>query len=64
MASWPKLATPEDGRKYVHDRVQENADYIKVSVDTKYGRIALKDLHDSDFSLALTSVHSGRQADA
>ena len=32
VASWPKLVTPEDGRKYVHDRVKENADYIKVSI--------------------------------
>lgn len=30
MATWPKLKTPEDGRKYVQDRVKENVDYIKL----------------------------------
>lgn len=30
IATWPKLVTPEDGRKYVQDRVEENVDYIKL----------------------------------
>jgi alpha-D-ribose 1-methylphosphonate 5-triphosphate diphosphatase PhnM len=30
MATWPKLVSPEDGRKYVQDRLKENVDYIKL----------------------------------
>lgn len=32
IATWPKLKTPEDGRKYVRDRVEEGVDYIKVRI--------------------------------
>ncbi|KAK5163269.1 uncharacterized protein LTR77_010855 [Saxophila tyrrhenica] len=30
VATYPKLVTAEDGRKYVQDRVEENVDYIKL----------------------------------
>lgn len=30
IASWPKLQTPDDGRQYVHARVAEGVDYIKL----------------------------------
>jgi hypothetical protein len=30
MATWPKLVSPEDGRKYVQNRLKENVDYIKL----------------------------------
>ena len=30
IATWPKLVTPEDGRKYVQDRLKENVHYIKL----------------------------------
>lgn len=30
VATWPKLVTPEDGRRYVQDRLKENVDYIKL----------------------------------
>ena len=30
ISTWPKLVTPEDGRKYVQDRLKENVDYIKL----------------------------------
>lgn len=30
LATWPKLDTPESGRKYVQDRVKEDVDYIKL----------------------------------
>ena len=28
--TWPKLVTPEDGRRYVQDRLKEGVDYIKL----------------------------------
>lgn len=30
IATWPKLKTPEDGQRYVQDRVAEEVDYIKL----------------------------------
>lgn len=30
IATWPKLDTPESGRKYVQERVKEGVDYIKL----------------------------------
>lgn len=30
ISTWPKLATPEDGRQYVQDRLAEGVDYIKL----------------------------------
>ena len=30
LATWPKLVTPDDGRKYVQDRLREDVDYIKL----------------------------------
>lgn len=30
IATWPQLVTPEDGRQYVHDRLKQNVDYIKL----------------------------------
>ncbi|KAK5119632.1 hypothetical protein LTR85_007461 [Meristemomyces frigidus] len=30
LATWPKLDTPESGRKYVQERVEEKVDYIKL----------------------------------
>lgn len=30
LATWPKLATAEDAKKYIQDRVNEGVDYIKL----------------------------------
>ncbi|KAK3654061.1 hypothetical protein LTR56_003497 [Elasticomyces elasticus] len=30
LATWPKLDTPESGRKYVQDRLKDKVDYIKL----------------------------------
>ena len=30
IATWPKLVTPEDGRAYVHARVKDGVDYVKL----------------------------------
>ena len=30
IATWPKLVTPEDGRKYVQDRLKDGVHYIKL----------------------------------